>query len=908
MLPIAMLICLIQLVSGQETRVRGQVAEMLSQRPLEGISISINGSDPEGVTDGEGRFDLTLGDPGNYILLIGSADYIPKRIPVQPEGGELELGLIFLEKDQEKEQSAQYITLSSDELSEEETGNSELLQSTRDIFLNRVAFDFGQAFFRIRGYDTARGVVLLNGIPMNKFRDGRPQWNNWGGLNDVTRNQEFDYGLQASEGSFGGLLGTTQIDMSPSSFRPGSRVSFASSNRGYASRIMATHSSGKGMNDIAYAISASRRWSRDGYISGTFYDAYSVYGGLEYTFSESHNVRVTGILAATRRGLSPAITQEVFELQGSRYNAHWGWQDGKVRNSRVRKIREPLLVIDHAYKSSMFTIRTALAYQFGNQTRSRMSYYDAPNPDPSYYRNLPSYYINSPLGANFYGAKLASAGFLANPQLDWAQLYAANHSEGPDGVASYLVSEDGNTDSELTLSSVANVHCNKGLRIDGGLLLKSLSSENFSRISDLLGAGFHNDIDPFTNTRNDLNGPVEKQKNDIISYHYLLEADRKQGFLQLHYSNAHWKAFFSGEYSAFRYQRNGRFMNERFPENSLGESESVTFSCMGIKAGFSYSLSGRHWLEVQAAHLQKPPQLQHVFVNPRENNLIIPLVDQEYLNTMDFSYHLRLPHITGRFSGYYTRFQDMTDINYFFVDAGVGSYFVQEVITGLDKLHMGLETGLEFEASATVKLSIVAAVGKQLYASNPDITINFVPDPEQQDSGQSVTGYYSLGPSGVKDYRLAEGPQRAVSCGVSYRDPKYWWTSVTANYLSNNYINVSFINRTRSFYRDPQTGTIFPEAIPERVDELLKQTPLEDIYYLNMAAGKSWLKRGIYISLFGSINNLFNGIFRTGGYEQSRNGNYGQLASDQLSGKQVFGPKYWYGAGRTYFVNLAVSF
>jgi len=72
--------------------------------------------------------------------------------------------------------------------------------------------------------------------------------------------------------------------------------------------------------------------------------------------------------------------------------------------------------------------------------------------------------------------------------------------------------------------------------------------------------------------------------------------------------------------------------------------------------------------------------------------------------------------------------------------------------------------------------------------------------------------------------------------------------------------------------------------------------------------GKSWLKNGRYISIFASINNAFDTVFRTGGYEQSRNGNFGQLQQDSLRDNPSFAPKYWYGFGRTYFLNLAISF
>jgi hypothetical protein len=107
---------------------------------------------------------------------------------------------------------------------------------------------------------------------------------------------------------------------------------------------------------------------------------------------------------------------------------------------------------------------------------------------------------------------------------------------------------------------------------------------------------------------------------------------------------------------------------------------------------------------------------------------------------------------------------------------------------------------------------------------------------------------------------------------------------------------------------NPDTGQPFDNATPGNVDRILKQNPLDDIYLLNLIGGKSWLLNGKYLSVFASINNVFDTDFRTGGYEQNRNGNYGQLVQDNLSGSPSFGPKYWFGYGRTYFLNLAISF
>jgi hypothetical protein len=60
---------------------------------------------------------------------------------------------------------------------------------------------------------------MINGVSMNKSYDGRPQWGNWGGLNDATRNQEFTIG--AFRLYFGGILGTQEINTRASIYRTG---------------------------------------------------------------------------------------------------------------------------------------------------------------------------------------------------------------------------------------------------------------------------------------------------------------------------------------------------------------------------------------------------------------------------------------------------------------------------------------------------------------------------------------------------------------------------------------------------------------------------------------------------------------------------------------------------------------
>ena len=886
--------------------------EIVDQKlsPLTNVIVSIEGTEFHTLTTHDGKFMLQTSLQGSFILHLSSKEYHTKRLPIELQKKSLDLGILTLSLDLTIEKSDNLITLTENDLFDDEGDLSSsvgLLQASRDLFLKRAAFDFGQAFFRVRGYDSKEGQLFINGQKMNKFFDGRPQWNNWGGLNDVIRNQEYTNGLEEFEYAFGGILGNTYINMKPSEMRPGNRISSSFSNRTYAGRFMATHTSSSNQKGISFSISASRRWANQGFLEGTLYDAFSFFSAIEYQFLPNNSLVLTAIAAKNRRGRSSAITQEVFELTGPKYNPYWGEQNGKIRNSRERDIFEPIVMLNHYFVTKNFQLNTGVLYQTGKRKRRRIGYFNASNPDPTYYRYLPSFYINNPIGADFTNADLARTGFLNNPQINWQQLYTANSTPENFGRASYVLQDDTVEDSQYSFSSIGRLNYKDELTLNFGLSFRVLDSNNFALLTDLLGAQFHLDIDPFTATRNDSRGKLEKQQGDLFSYNYFIRATEWNSFAQINIHKRQWNMFLSGTISGTGYQRDGLFLNERFTENSFGKSEAIQFSNFGIKTGGSFKITGRHWILGNAGLINRPPTLQNAFINPRENNDVVPNLQSEKINSLDLSYILRLPKIKGRLTGFYSRFQNTTDINFFFVDSGVGSDFVQEVITDLDKLHKGIELGFEYEASPQVKLSFAGNLGNYVYASDPKVTINFDTSGREEDA-INLKGSENLGYARLKDLRLAQGPQTAFSIGIEYRDPNYWWIGATANYLAENYITLSTITRTKSFLLDPESGQPFPNATPENVNELLQQQPLNEFYLMNFVGGKSWLFNGTYISFFASINNLFNVVFQTGGFEQSRNGNFGQLQQDNLRNDPSFAPRYWYGFGRTFFFNLAVSF
>ncbi|HET8753508.1 MAG TPA: carboxypeptidase-like regulatory domain-containing protein, partial [Salinimicrobium sp.] len=512
-------LCFFNITLSQETAVEGIVLDAISGEPLSDVSVSLEGTYFEEKTDEKGYFSFSYELPeGEQILIFSRINYLQVRFPVTIQNGATRsLGTINLQPQiLPDQQQLSTISLADHELDEEEGGFdniSGLLQSTKDVFLNAAAFDFSPTFFRPRGLDSDNGKLLINGIEMNKLFNGRPQWSNWGGLNDVQRNQVFSMGLDASEVSFGGLAGTTNILMRASEYAPGGKVSYAISNRGYSGRIMGSYSSGLQSNGWAYTIALSRRFAEESFRDGTLYDANSFFVAVEKKINDNHSLNFSGIFTPNRRGKSSANTQEVYDLKGIKYNSYWGYQDGEIRNSRIRNIQEPILMLNHYWKiSETININNNLAYQFGSEGNSRLDYGGSrlltgpdgneifigggSNPEPSYYQKLPSYFLRFEDDKNYQAAYLAQQDFIENGQLDWTALYSANQTMAAAGGNSiYILYEDRNEDRLFIANSILDVELTPKVNLNGKLSFRKLISENFAQVLDLLGGNTFLDVD-----------------------------------------------------------------------------------------------------------------------------------------------------------------------------------------------------------------------------------------------------------------------------------------------------------------------------------------------------------------------------------------------------------------------------
>ena len=914
----------------QQTLIKGSVKDAASFQPILNVTITLEESNLSTLTDVQGEFIFSSNIPlGEQILKISKSGYIIKRFPIiVNEGKMVDITDMTLERDLSQSQDLFTITLSDDELDNDATGADNitgLLSSSLDVFQRTAAFEFSQSFFRLRGLDSENGSVLINGISMNKLYHGRPQWSNWGGLNDVMRNQELTSGLAPSSYNFGGVLGTTNINVRASGAREGGRITYSSSNRSYTNRLMATYASGLLENNWAYTISLGRRWGNEGYQDATLYDANSFFLSVEKKLNKTHSLNFTGMYAPNRRGKSSPNTQEVFDLKDIKYNEYWGWQDGKKRNSRIKEVEEPIFMLNHYWDlSSKTALNTNVAYQFGKLGNSRLDNNGTDlvnefpegggaNPSPSYYQKLPSYFErNFPNDLQF--AYTALQEFQDNGQIDWNALYQANISNTQTGGnAIYALYEDRVDDSQFTFNSIFNSELNENVVLNAAVNYQRLKSENYAQVLDLLGAETYLDIDQFATdideAQNDLQNPNRLVgEGDTFKYNYTLSANILNGYAQAQFTYKKLDYYISGSYTNTQYQREGLYQNGAFPDSSFGKGEKLSFTGFGAKGGLTYKVSGKHLLNVNGGYITRAPSLRNTYSNSRENHNIVPNITEEKILSTDMSYVFRSPIIKAKLTAYYTKTQDANEISFFFAD-GIGGdnvAFVQEILQGVDKQHIGAEFGVEAQVTPTIKLKGVASVGQFTYANNPNLYLTTEADEESVAAG-FVNGFKDFGQSNLKNYKIAAGPHRAYSVGFEYRDPDFWWFGATANFFTNTYIDISPLTRSSNFTTDFD-GNEFNDYDEELARELLKQERFDDYMVVNLVGGKSWKIGNKYISVFASVNNLLDGVFKTGGFEQGRNANYRELRNDKGLDTPVFGSKYWYGRGATYFLNMNYRF
>ncbi len=899
---------------------RGRIVTGPAAAPLPEVRIALPYLRRITYTDAGGEFSFPELPAGTQTLVIGGGAVRSDTLLISIAGEVVVAGDLPATLN-DRATSLQSISIPTIALEEsdgvEEEGIraapvSGLLTAGRDPFLSTAAFVFGPYRFQPRGRSRGAQQVLINGAPMNDVETTDASWSLWGGLNDVFRGRSNTYGLVPGEWAYGGINGTVAFDAVAARQRAQTRVTYSASNRQYRNRAMFTRSSGLTKRGWAYAVSGSRRWAGEGYIPGTFYDSWSGYFAGSKQFSTAHSLHLTAFGSTTQRGKSAPVYQEAADIAGSNYyNPNWGYQNGKVRNARVGETFQPVALLTYEWKPDQsFQLTATAGYQQGISKNSVLDWYNAPDPRPDYYRNLPSTYALD-------GKNPDEAPFYRTQQIEWDHLIAINRTSFQAPTAGsplerrslYVVGSDVEKTKKWTgainIQKVLGPH----MTLAGGAFTIQQWGENYRQLDDLLDGDFYRNLNQFALfnnaglagvTQNNLDAESDVVRaGDRYFYNFENRFSRTWVWQQLQATYNKVDFFLAGSFGQSQAARNGLWRSGLYAGEgeSLGQSRTPHFSLWSVKGGITYKLDGRNYFFVNGLLQQDAPLPDNVFISARSRNFIVPDVVEQEISSTEAGYVHHSPSLSIRAVGYATNTRKGTDIKHFFLEGGGANTFVNYVLTDLSTRNMGTEIAAEYKLTTAFSLTAVAAIGQSFYVDNPQVAIyldNFV-DPTGR-GGFSGTEQVHL-----KNHYLAAGPQSAYSLGVGYRSPKYWYGNLNASFLDRNYIDIAPTRRTEAAVAGLEPGGAAYNSV-------ISQERFKGAFTLDLFGGKSFLlsktykklPRNTFLYLNGGISNLLdNRTIRTGGFENLRLDDGGQI--------NRFPSKYFYAFGRSFFLNLSVK-
>ncbi len=551
-----------------QTSLKGRVIDDATQLPVVGAKVTLANQNISTTTNAAGEFSLLYLEAMDEEMLIEADGYVVDLQLINLLENQVNaMDDIVLKQDiVSQAQDEILLNLTEEEMTDDEGRSQSQASSSSastDVFNSNTSFAWSTARYRNRGYSSNVENYYIEGLNFSSQERGQFNYSAMGGLNDASRYKEVLNPMEATNFTFGGIGQSTNYMMGASRYAQGWKVGAAGTNRNYKARVNATYSSGVMNNGWAVTAQLAYRFSPYVDNKGIIGEGIKYYSLGYFLTAEKiwDNARLKLITfgAPTERGQNAAVTQEVYDLTGSiNYNPYWGYQDGKVRNSRIVKSYDPTVIAAYEYKiDEQQKIKAAVGYHYSWYSNSALNFFNAPDPRPDYYRNLPSFYwdgqIANPnnetsagqlfdengnhypwglfIGEDMKGVNLGSGfvgddGNLVGPsvdkdmynnlvhlwqtrdnkttQIDWENIYAANYANNANDAARdtitsarYILERRHNDIQEANASfNYVNEQFDH-LRMTLGVEGKFSQGIHYKTIDDLLGGNQWIDIDAF---------------------------------------------------------------------------------------------------------------------------------------------------------------------------------------------------------------------------------------------------------------------------------------------------------------------------------------------------------------------------------------------------------------------------
>ena len=865
--------------------IKGRVVDSQSKEVLVGATVNVEGTTVGCATDADGYFELEIENLGTVVLVFRSVGYSEVKKSVVVDDKKMDLGTVgmlpeyinladvvvkgSLAVDRKTPVALSVVTAKEieEKLSTQEF--PEILKSLPSVYATKEGGAFGDGRLNLRGFETENIAVMVNGVPVNEMEWGGIYWSNWAGLSDVTRFIQVQRGLGASKIAVPSVGGSINIVTNTTNAEAGGSVSYGVGNDGY-NKVAFSLSTGLLKNGWAMSILGARTWG-DGYIQGTDFVGYSYFINVSKRLGENHELSLTALGAPqwhNQRNRNDKMLIKAWEkLDDTKYNPSYGfadWKGEKVRKvSAYNKYHKPQISLNHLWeindKSSLSSVL----------------------------------YLSLGRGGG-YGGRSNKA-----HKYDWYGTSKGEPTTGDfraaDGTFNYTAVYNLNsisvTGSEMIMAMSRNEHNWYGListyttklgqyfDVYGGIDLRYYKGKHYNEIVDLYGGKYFID-DSRMNVKYKADDYTwqnkELKKGDIVYRDYDGYMMQEGFFAQGEYNRDALSVFVAGSLSNITYWRKDRF----YYSKNEAKSDKESFLGGTVKAGANYNLTDHHNVFANIGYFSRAPYMQGgVFLQQDVSNETNPDAVNEKVFTFELGYGFRSSWLDANVNLYRTSWMDKTLANFF----EKNGERVRVNLTGLDALHQGIEVDFVLRPLKDLKVTGMFSMGDwhwngdgKGYAYNSSgEPVDKNGDPVNQVGGEN----HAQNVVKMKDVRVGNSAQTTFTLGGSYQFLKGVHVEVDYSHFARNYAKFT-----------PSLGY---DLGAEKAFESPWRMPAYGVLDANINY-RFPLSKMFGVMVFANVNNLLDKEYIAD--------------AEDGAGHNKDTAKVFYGFGRTFSVNLKITF
>ena len=766
-------------------------------KPLAGANVVVDGTDKGGVTDDSGKYTIDVGAAGTYTLTASFIGYssLTAQVEVNDIVGTLNFSLeedvltmsaleVLASRADQKTPVA-YTTVSKKEM-EIRLGSQDIpmiLNTTPSVYATGQGGGAGDARTNVRGFNQRNVAVMINGVPQNDMENGWVYWSNWDGVGDATSSIQMQRGLSAVNLATPSIGGTMNIITDPASHEKGGKFKQEVGEGGF---LKSTINYNSGLINDKLAVSGTIvRKTGDGFIDGTWTDAWAYYLGTSYAVSDDQRFELYAIGAPQRHGQNlykqniATYSQELacdvdgydvtafaegekFEHEAGRFfNQNWAPVDpsytgqqywymygarttdrynSNLLNERENFFHKPLVNLNHFYDIND-EIRLSSVLYWSGGSGGGTGTYGSVKRFPAIEGN--NWWASSPWTWDWNGEIAENS---ANIDSAWSD--SENRSTG-------ILRNSINRQNTYGLISKLNYDVSEDLELQVGIDWRTAGIEHAREVRDLLGGDYYVDFA-------DDNAPDGKKVGlgDIIAYHNETTVDWLGAFIQGKYDIQKFNLYGMGGISTIGYT----YLDHFAVDADVVKADNIT--TFQVKGGGVFNLDDRMSAFVNGGYVEKPPILDNVIAY---DGTVASNPDNEKFNSFEVGgkYASDLLLVKGSF--YNTQWKDRNLTKS--VTTGQGDSGDTDIIylKGVNQSHTGFEIEGKVALHDMVDLTLVYSKGDWFFDGD---AIGDYQEMEYNEDGQVIGQMTTQYTYALDKLKVGDMPQTAYVGGLTLKPIK----------------------------------------------------------------------------------------------------------------------------------------